>query len=522
MIACSFAELVADLRLRRQQTRLAGERPPVLLLGAGASVESGIGAMTELFAFVGQQDFAGFCDYIRPRTEDERYRLLARFLQTQEPAAVTPGYQALAALCAEAFFDLVLTTNLDPLLDDALAAARLWRRDYLLLVNGVVRPERMEQLLRAPAPRVKVIKLHGDLFHRYMAWTPAEMESWVDDIKPQLDASLRGRDVLVVGHSLRDVRIREVVLGTGGALWYATPFQVPQFLAGNDLVRAVTGAEAAFERLFTGLARDLAVPVPTAPKAPAAPAAAAPAAGPALPEAGLADAPKGRRGARAVDLESASAPRPRRGARAGKAPPAAAVPAVARTVDDLLAATVGIVGDRGHHIMTGFLLAQPRVIVTDGYLGNVLPDVRRLKVVTADGRQWRVDVLHRAGGHPFGPVLLAAPDALQVAGLAVARGAARAGSRVRIVVAAGERPGLSTGMVRTGKVRTVDIQPIGPVRGMVELDAVVAPGASGAPVVDDELGLRGFVVAGSTDRPPALMFPVTAWRKHLSAAAQRG
>jgi hypothetical protein len=52
-------------------------------------------------------------------------------------AEVSAGYRALAALCAQNYFDFVLTTNMDPLLlDDALAAARLWRRDYLLIVNG--------------------------------------------------------------------------------------------------------------------------------------------------------------------------------------------------------------------------------------------------------------------------------------------------------------------------------------------------------------------------------------------------
>ena len=43
MVERSFAELVRDLRL----SRTAGERPPVLLLGAGASVDAGIGAMDD-------------------------------------------------------------------------------------------------------------------------------------------------------------------------------------------------------------------------------------------------------------------------------------------------------------------------------------------------------------------------------------------------------------------------------------------------------------------------------------------
>jgi len=124
LIQRTFTELVMDLRLRRT----VGDKPAVLLLGAGASVDAGIGAMTELFQFFGCADFDAFCKYIDTTNAAERYRYLSEFLQTRTPADVSPGYQALASLCAQNYFDLVRTTNMDPLLDDALAAARLWRR----------------------------------------------------------------------------------------------------------------------------------------------------------------------------------------------------------------------------------------------------------------------------------------------------------------------------------------------------------------------------------------------------------
>jgi hypothetical protein len=214
MLSKTLNDLVLDIR----QHRVVGDHPPVVLLGAGASVESGIGSMTELFDFAKCANFEEFCKYIAPLTLSERYRYLSDFLQTMEPAEVTPGYQALAALCTEAYFDIIVTTNLDPVLDDALAAARLWRRDYLLLVNGVLRPDRLSLLLGTRSPRVKVIKLHGDLFHRFMAWTPDEMDTYLTEIAPQIKPVLQGRDMLIVGHSLRDDRIRELALGTGGAV----------------------------------------------------------------------------------------------------------------------------------------------------------------------------------------------------------------------------------------------------------------------------------------------------------------
>ena len=84
MILRTFGDLIRDLRLRRS----VGDKPPVLLLGAGASVDAGIGAINDLFAFFGCADFDAFSSYISETTAAERYRYLADFLQTRQPAEV--------------------------------------------------------------------------------------------------------------------------------------------------------------------------------------------------------------------------------------------------------------------------------------------------------------------------------------------------------------------------------------------------------------------------------------------------
>ena len=260
MVSRTFADLVRDLRLRRT----VGDKPPVLLLGAGASVDAGIGAMNDLFAFFGLTDFEAFSKYIAPTTAAERYRYLADFLQTRKPAEVTPGYQALATLCAQSYFDLVLTTNMDPLLDDALAAAQLWRRDYLLIVNGVIRPDRLDLLLGGQSPRVKIVKLHGDLFQRFMAWTVEEMDAFSPG---HAAAQTRGGRP---GHARRRAQPAgrthcELAQSTGGALWFTHPQQVPDHLTKNDTMRAVIAPEVAFERVFPSLAKALQLETPIAP-----------------------------------------------------------------------------------------------------------------------------------------------------------------------------------------------------------------------------------------------------------------
>jgi len=400
------------------------------------------------------------------------------FLQTLRPQDVTPGYRALAALSQEGYFDLILTTNLDPLLDDALAAARLWRKDYLLLVNGVLRGDRVLPLLRAAMPRVKVLKLHGDLFNRFMAWTEKEMEQFIDDLDPGLTDALDGRDLLVVGHSLRDERIAQIArnaLAGTGVVWYAHPVQRSDVLPVHDRLREVIDPECAFERMFTGLASRLEVKADQ-------------------------DVPgRLRRGDVAPAPLTHSDPR-------------------AQTLDDVLAAVVGVGTHGGSARATGVLIAEPRGILCDRFPLDQVRLGQRVPVRTRDGEQWSLPVLRIVTERPFGPVLLEAPQQWTAHPVTVDPRPLSLGDAVSVVVFAGDRPGISTGALADVTHATVRIDPAGIVDGLVGLRLAVAPGSSGAPVVDASHRLRGFIVAGSQDQTHAVSFmePASRWHTRLS------
>ncbi len=459
----TFDELVRHLQDQREM----GEPSPVVLLGAGASREVGIEDMKGLYALVGAADFDAFVTYIADRSVGERYALLGRYLSTKQPEQITDGYRALATLCARAFFDVVLTTNLDPLMDDALVEADLWRRDYVLLVNGLLRSERLGPVLASRHPRVKIVKLHGDLYLRFMAWTPDEMDEYLEDIEPYLAPTLRGREVLVVGQSLRDERIRQLVLSTGGLVWFATPGPAPDHLDALDQVLVVEDDRCRFEALFPALADAL--------------------------DMGLQRTDLGLEG-----LRSAPAP-------------------AATTTDDLMAAVVGVGGFPDMPAGTGFILETPRVIVTDVFPAG--PDRAvgdQVNVTFADGRELALPIVARLD-HPFGPVVLAPPPDVAVPGLRLAPATLGPGDRVTMAVAAGSATGLSTGTVTGVHLGAVDIAPLGSVSGLVEIRARVAGGSSGAPIVDDSMHVVGFVVAGSSDpdNPQTFMLPATQWADAL-------
>ncbi len=469
MIQRTFAELVTDLRMRRT----VGDKPPVLLLGAGASIDAGIGAMPELFAFFNCANFDEFTKYIETTTAAERYRYLAEFLQTRRPSEISPGYQALASLCAQNYFDLVLTTNMDPLLDDALSAARLWRRDYLLIVNGVIRPDRLSLLLGGQSPRVKIVKLHGDLFQRFMAWTVPEMDTFLTEVSPHLKAAVAGRDFIIAGYSLRDQRVRELVESAGGSIWFTHPTGIPEHLKDHKSIRAVVAPECAFETFFPALATALQVSVPS---------------------------------------EAARVARP------GTRPARPAAPG-AQTMDDLMSSTMAVSGYGGMATSTAFLLAEPRVIVCDRYASEPHITNDTAEIVTTTGHTFRTKVVRRASAHPFGPIILAAPDALQAPGLRLASTPMKRGGLVQVLVAAGEKTGISTGTVTGARLAPMRVPPLdGKVKNLASLECVVAPGASGAPVVDETLAVCGFIVAGSRDpaNPRSFAYPAEHWASVLA------
>ncbi|HEX3084412.1 MAG TPA: SIR2 family protein [Pyrinomonadaceae bacterium] len=505
-----------------EELQLHGRPRPILLLGAGASKSAGLAQMDDLYVHVGlnPKDVdvrEKFCDQISRKTASDRYALLGNYLQTVDPSQVTPGYRALADLCANRFFDLVLNANFDPLLDDALAVANLKRRHYVLLINGVIRPERMNLLLSQPEPRLKVIKLHGDLFYRQMAFTAAEMDDYLESIWPQLQAAVAGRDFLTVGYALKDRRITDLVLGAGGQIWYTNYSEHPKHLSPAERARLneVVSKSCGFETFFPDLANRLKVNPSTA----TPPAEKKP------------------------TIAEVATPKPKRAKGGGKAL-RAATPSAARvtvptatTVDDLLAALVGIWNPAyGFMSATGFLIAEPRVILIDGFVGdNFGGPITEL--VTSRGLHLPTRRVDRVTGDVFAPIILAAPKELQGPGLRIDATAVTAGLPIQIGVAVrhemqnpvkpARKPravkqskvafGLSSGTVINGDEKQMDLS--GYHCGhAIELACAVAPGSSGAPVVDETMAVRGFVIGGKVDihHPLSVMFPASRWARELN------
>jgi hypothetical protein len=228
-MASGAIKVLANLmRVRKENA----ESPYVLILGAGASLTSGASSFGKVIesvvndysvkdssAMSWDDKVAEFYDILDGRSESERYPIIKRHIEGQRPSE---GYHALAQLAKAGYFDVIFSTNYDTFVEDAFADAGLRARDYTVLINGQDTEEGIIRALRYPQPRIKLVKLHGDLGARIFAFTPEEIFQFGEKIEGVLTDYL-SRDVIISGHGMRDDDINRCLRGEGGALWYVNP-----------------------------------------------------------------------------------------------------------------------------------------------------------------------------------------------------------------------------------------------------------------------------------------------------------
>lgn len=299
-IAAMLRPLVAAIQAKKG----IGE-PYVLCLGEGATLSSGCRAMRwavreivgqerpaaldEVLSDLGRPERCGgdsdcfqvllrtlseeqwyvpllraFFELLDQRRGLERKQLLSHFLEEEYPS---PGYEFLAILAREGFFDVILNANYDPLLQRALDA-HLPSTDptgrpvqpYERLVNradpGFKRE--IEDALRARTPRLKAIWLHGHLWERSgIAFTPPEKRTWYPNVKDAVE-KLFGQDLLLVGYTDRDADIRLAIENAagGGTIWYVAP-EKPGLTIINALLarqhQVISGPAGEFDRFCQAL-----------------------------------------------------------------------------------------------------------------------------------------------------------------------------------------------------------------------------------------------------------------------------
>lgn len=259
---------LAGLMQQRLDQKLA---PYLLMLGAGASIGSGASSTNHVIDSVLEQagipispdapieiKLEDFYQYLDNLSAYERYSILNDHFRGYK---LSTGYRHLAKLITSGYLNIILTTNYDVLLEDSLAQAGLPSDDWMVLIVGQDRDDRLAEAATYDKPRVKVLKLHGDLNARLFAFTRPEIESFSVHIENRLIALFRN-DVIIVGHSLRDPDLNRCIEAVNGAIWYINPSdEIPVELAGrvkdHKPTNILSGNGARFDAFFAWLRLEL-------------------------------------------------------------------------------------------------------------------------------------------------------------------------------------------------------------------------------------------------------------------------
>jgi 3',5'-cyclic AMP phosphodiesterase CpdA len=233
----------------RQEQR---EPPYVLLLGSSLSLTPSIRR-----AFAGMEDWEVFWREMQRASPTERKALLKKPL---EALGLEPGYQAMAQLAGAGYFNLVLTLNVDGAIDDAVRPLPA-DQSVLLIYDGSNAAQIAKTLSRA-MPRLKVVKLRGDINAQALPLTDTGQSEFPNDLERSVAKWLRG-DTILVGDISHDTDVQRCIKRSTGALWCILPDEP----AHDSFIRRakhsrpsgeiITGVDAEFNAFFTALAEKV-------------------------------------------------------------------------------------------------------------------------------------------------------------------------------------------------------------------------------------------------------------------------
>jgi hypothetical protein len=256
--------LASLMRMRRDQ----GDEKLVLMLGAGASLSSGVPStttiMTELLAANDNEntggDIAQRFDQLWKRTPDATRRgFLTPYLERDTAPSV--GYEKLAELIKAGYFDVILSFNFDQLLERALKKAGV---DFRRVIRGETIESEMQKLVSSRTPRCKLVKPHGSLDSAdHYLFDAAEMLRYPEPIEA-LVREVTSRDIVICGYGFKDTCVLRSFADRGGSVFCVNPDGAPGALSVvlKDRLSEDNEIRARFDDFFTALHGELLAPEP--------------------------------------------------------------------------------------------------------------------------------------------------------------------------------------------------------------------------------------------------------------------
>lgn len=217
-------DAIVSLARRIVARKRQNEPPYTLLIGAGASIESDNPSWKDvcdgLSIVLKANSQQGLSKILSGATRDSSdfYAALKQILKGKQASL---GYHYLAYLIAHGFFNTVFTTNWDNFLEGALVS-QIHYSEFKVLARGEITDKRIIDFLKYRSPRIKIVKLHGDLEARIFDITNKDLFKISSEIIGLLKEFF-SNDLIIVGHSVNDVDIQNALSEEHGVIWYVSP-----------------------------------------------------------------------------------------------------------------------------------------------------------------------------------------------------------------------------------------------------------------------------------------------------------
>ncbi len=214
----SIRAMARTLVAMRDQGRLY-----TLVLGAGCSIPSGLPSFPDLkrlivknYGMPSDKSIDDAFDQLWENSDSaQKYAWLSAWFENDQPSK---GYAALAELIRRGYFRTIISFNIDYLVERALSSLRFSK--YITIINGITQEDKLQELLTADDPTVRIVKVHGDYRFKTFYLATSEILEFVEPFRGIL-RRIGSENLMIVGYSFNDWDWTKELDVNGGSIYYA-------------------------------------------------------------------------------------------------------------------------------------------------------------------------------------------------------------------------------------------------------------------------------------------------------------
>lgn len=237
---------------------------PILLLGAGCSVNSGCPSSEVLVKRLIEQNNLVLNpeDTTLDKIEKELMTPIFNLNLKEHFSNAKPsfGYWILSELIKKGYFDLILTTNYDTCLEKILSKV-MSIDDFRVMVRGDIGDNRILDLLKNRDPRVKIVKLHGDYRSQNMLVSLDKIWTFEEKLENLFKEKIMDKGIIFIGHSMQERAISNILprnTKLSGLSWYISRSTLSEKTKNEiGVTNIIDGEDGDFDKFLLKLSKKI-------------------------------------------------------------------------------------------------------------------------------------------------------------------------------------------------------------------------------------------------------------------------